>query len=72
MFTKSIRITARTLGTGPQVVYIVVRGHEVGKASPMAAGLTLPSGYESYESYESWCDATRICSRTLMGDAPPR
>jgi hypothetical protein len=45
LFTKSIRITARTLGEGPQVVYIVVRGHEVALASPMAAGLTLPSGF---------------------------
>ena len=29
LFQRSIRVTARTLGKGPQVVYIVVRGHEV-------------------------------------------
>ena len=29
IFQRSIRVTARTLGKGPQVVYIVVRGHEV-------------------------------------------
>jgi hypothetical protein len=34
MFQKSIRVTARTLGTGPQVVYIIVRGHEVASVLP--------------------------------------
>ena len=28
-----------------QVVYIVVRGHEVASDSPAAAGLSLPSGF---------------------------
>jgi hypothetical protein len=45
LFQKSIRVTARTLGTGPQVVYIIVRGHEVASRSNAASGLTLPSGF---------------------------
>jgi len=45
LFQKSIRVTARTLGAGPQVVYIVVRGHEVAKTAAAAAGLALPSGF---------------------------
>lgn len=44
LFTKSIRITARTIG-GQQAAYIVVRGHEVAKLSYAAAGLRLGSGF---------------------------
>lgn len=45
LFTKSIRITARSLTKGLQVVYMIVRGHEVHKDSPAAGGLTMPSGF---------------------------
>lgn len=45
LFQKSIRVTARTLSSGLQLAYIIVRGHEVSKGSPAAAGLTLPSGF---------------------------
>jgi len=44
LFTKSIHITARTLG-GQQAAYIVVRGHEVAKSSFAAAGFKLSSGF---------------------------
>ena len=44
LFQHSIRVEARSLG-GNQVVYIVVRGHEVAEGSAAAAGLTLPSGF---------------------------
>ena len=45
LFQKSIRVTARSLSKGLQVVYMVVRGHEVGRSDPAASGLTLPSGF---------------------------
>ena len=45
MFQKSIRVTARSLGAGLQVVYMVVRGHEVAHTDAAAAGLQLPSGF---------------------------
>eukprot|EP01052_Picozoa_sp_SAG31_P008280 SAG31_NODE_415_length_15951_cov_13.530848_10_plen_529_part_00 len=44
LFQESIRVEARSLG-GNQVVYIVVRGHEVAKGTPAAAGLVMPSGF---------------------------
>lgn len=44
LFQKNIVVTARTLGSA-QVIYLVVRGHEVPKSSQGAAGLTLPSGF---------------------------
>jgi hypothetical protein len=45
LFRRSIRITARSLTKGEQVVYIVVRGHEVAKDTDAAKGLTMPSGF---------------------------
>ena len=45
LFQKSIRVTARSLTKGLQVVYMVVRGHEIGRSDPAAGGLTLPSGF---------------------------
>lgn len=44
-FTKSIRVTARTLTAGLQLAYINVRGHEVPKSSTASEGMTLPSGF---------------------------
>ena len=44
LFQKSINVTARTLG-GMQVIYVVVRGHEVLKLSQAAKGVLLPSGF---------------------------
>jgi hypothetical protein len=38
-------VTARSLSKGLQVVYIIVRGHEVSRSSPAAGGLVLPSGF---------------------------
>lgn len=45
MFQKSIRVTARSLGAGLQLVYMIVRGHEVAHTDAAAAGLQLPSGF---------------------------
>ena len=45
LFQKSIKVTARSLTKGLQVVYMVVRGHEVAKDSPASVGLSLPSGF---------------------------
>ena len=42
LFQKSIKVTARSLTKGLQVVYMIVRGHEVANGSP---GLRLPSGF---------------------------
>lgn len=44
LFQKSIKVTARTID-GYQVIYLVVRGHEVPKSSPSAAGHVLPSEF---------------------------
>jgi hypothetical protein len=45
LFQKSIKVTARSLGSGNQVVYMVVRGHEVARTDAAASGLRLPSGF---------------------------
>ena len=45
MFQKSIKITARSLGAGLQLVYMIVRGHEVARTDAAATGLQLPSGF---------------------------
>jgi hypothetical protein len=45
MFQKSIKVTARSLGAGLQVVYMIVRGHEVAHTDAAADGLRLPSGF---------------------------
>jgi len=44
LFQKSIKVTARTVDN-LQVIYLVVRGHEVARSSQGASGLLMPSGF---------------------------
>ena len=54
-----------------QVVYIVVRGHEVQKDSPAATGLTLPSGFTVPANARLQLQrvtTTATCMRSLLVD----